>query len=101
MAVLWVDHALDSLKAISAYKGDQAPGMPHTNHKSTNFNKRVNPAMLVKNASTQAGPHTPNNPKSNSTSTKLYNNYSNNRYTNSGSTQKNYSFNNYKKDDKS
>ena len=53
MAVLWVDHAFDSLKAISAYKGDQVPGMPHTNHKSSNFNKRVNPAMLVKNASTK------------------------------------------------
>src|SRR5258707_9038323 len=99
-AVLWVDHAFDSLKVISAYKGDQAPGVLHTNHKSTNFNKRVNPAMPAKNASTQAGPHTPNNPKSNSTSTKPYNNYSNNRYSNSGSTQKNYSFNNYKKDDK-
>ncbi len=53
MAVLWVDHAFDSLKAISAYKGDQVPGIPHTNHKSSNFNKRVNPAMLVKNASTK------------------------------------------------
>src|SRR5258708_33044226 len=74
--------------------------MLHTNHKSSNFNKRVNPAMLVKNASTQASPHTPYNPQLNSTLTKLYNNYSNNRYTNSGSTQKNYSFNNYKKDDK-
>src|SRR5260221_1128723 len=99
-AVLQVDHAFNSLKAISAYKGDQVPGMLHTNHKSSNFNKRVNPAMLVKNASTQASPHTPYNPQLNSTLTKLYNNYSNNRYTNSGSTQKNYSFNNYKKDDK-
>src|SRR5258708_33662708 len=100
MAVLQVDHAFNSLKAISAYKGDQAPGMLHTNHKSSNFNKRVNPAMPVKNASTQASPCTPYNPWLNSTLTKPYKNYSNNRYTNSGSTQKNYSFNNYKKDDK-
>ncbi len=103
--VLRVDHAFDSLKAINAYKGEQAPNTPHTNHKNSNFNKRTSSIMLVKVTSTQFNSRTPYNTWSNSTSTKLYNNYLNNNYsksnyTNSGSTQKNYSHGNYNKDDK-
>ncbi len=105
MAVLWVDHAFDSLKAISAYKGDQMPGMPHTNQKNSNFNRRTNLATPAKGASTQTSPHTPYNTQLNSTLTKQYNNYSNNNYSNnkytgSGSTQKNHSYSNYNKDDR-
>src|SRR5258708_23861519 len=70
MAVLWVDHAFDSLKAISAYKGDQMPGMPHTNQKNSNFNRRTNLATPAKGASTQTSPHTPYNTQLNSTLTK-------------------------------
>ena len=104
-AVLRVDHAFDSLKAISAYKGETTPIRSSTNHKGTNFNKRSSSATLGKGANAQNNARTLFNQKLNSTSTKMYNNfpsnnYSNNRYTNPGSTQKSNSYYNYNKDEK-
>ncbi|SRR5258708_6557074 len=79
--------------------------MLQTNQRNSNFNRRNHSAGPAKGASAQTSSHSPFNTRLNSTSTKLYNNYSsnnysNNKYTSSGSTQKNYGYNNYSKDDK-